>query len=126
MRATVQAGDTWRLRSEAGLGSVVGCRGLLGVCRPAMPLLPGKVSHTRLPPPSSYISTGGGGGGGVATAHARPQVVATHLLGDVPSPPLLGLMQGVLNNWRCVRRCLSFPGAMPVQYISTVSHFCRA
>lgn len=29
-------------------------------------------------------------------------VVATHLLGDVPSPPLLGLLQGWLKNWRCV------------------------
>mmetsp|Transcript_10894 Transcript_10894/g.32645 ORF Transcript_10894/g.32645 Transcript_10894/m.32645 type:complete len:526 (-) Transcript_10894:2458-4035(-) len=28
------------------------------------------------------------------------QVVVTHLLGDVPSPPLLGLLQGWLKNWR--------------------------
>jgi hypothetical protein len=27
-------------------------------------------------------------------------IVATHLLGDVPSPPLLGLLQGWLRNWR--------------------------
>ena len=27
-------------------------------------------------------------------------VVAGHLLGDVPSPPLLGWLQGRLNNWR--------------------------
>lgn len=27
-------------------------------------------------------------------------VVAMHLLGDVPGPPLLGLLQGHLNNWR--------------------------
>ena len=35
-------------------------------------------------------------------------VVATHLLGDVPSPPLLGLLQGRLGNWRCA-------AARPVQ-----------
>lgn len=27
-------------------------------------------------------------------------VVAIHVLGDVPSPPLMGLMQGRLQNWR--------------------------
>jgi hypothetical protein len=32
-------------------------------------------------------------------------VVATHLLGDVPSPPLLGLLQGWLRNWRCAAAC---------------------
>lgn len=32
-------------------------------------------------------------------------VVATHLLGDVPSPLLLGLLQGWLRNWRCADIC---------------------
>jgi hypothetical protein len=27
-------------------------------------------------------------------------VVAIHVLGDVPSPPLLGVLQGRLQNWR--------------------------
>jgi len=27
-------------------------------------------------------------------------VVAIHVLGDVPSPPLLGALQGRLQNWR--------------------------
>ena len=36
-------------------------------------------------------------------------VVAIHVLGDVPSPPLLGALQGWLQNWRlrcgpCVER----------------------
>ena len=28
-------------------------------------------------------------------------IVLTHLLGDVPSPPLLGAFQGLVKNWRC-------------------------
>ena len=28
-------------------------------------------------------------------------IVLTHLLGDVPSPPLLGAFQGLVDNWRC-------------------------
>jgi hypothetical protein len=27
-------------------------------------------------------------------------VVAIHVLGDVPSPPLLGVLQGALQDWR--------------------------
>lgn len=31
-------------------------------------------------------------------------VVAIHVLGDVPSPPLLGMLQGYLKDWRL--RCV--------------------
>jgi len=54
-------------------------------------------------------------------------VVATHLLGDVPSPPLLGLLQGWLHNWRCVyvtsRRNTAEPGK---RFLSHTPRTCWA
>lgn len=29
-------------------------------------------------------------------------IVAVHVLGDVPSPPIVGAVQTAIDNWRCV------------------------
>ena len=42
-------------------------------------------------------------------------IVLTHLLGDVPSPPLLGAFQGLVNNWRYAQTSTLYPWALPAK-----------